>query len=325
MLRAESSTLTLADFVLARARIASHIHQTPVVRSRALGDLTGCEVYLKCEMFQRTGSYEIRGPLNVLSLMTPSMREKGVICASAGNHAQGVALAARVYGIPAVVVTAERATRSKVEATKSYGAEVIHHGEIYDDAYVHSLEIQQQRGLTYIHPFDDLRLVAGQGTWGLELIEDVPDLDAVIVPIGGGGLISGVAMAVKASSPRCRVIGVESSGAPALKLSLQEGECVLLTDVRSVIDRLVVRQVGAINFSIAQRFVDEVVLCSDEEKFGALIWIMQRARLVAIGAAAAPVCALLHGHAPYAKGEKIACVLSDGNRNLGQLCGLRWN
>src|SRR5215470_7156104 len=214
-------TLTKADFEATRARIAPHIHHTPLLSSRQLSELTGFEVRLKAEMFQRVGAYKIRGPLNKFTFLTGEEKRRGVVCSSAGNHAQGVALAAKIHGIRAVVCMAENATRSKIEATKAYGAEVILHGKIWDEANEKAKELVRTEGLTYIHPFDDPELIAGQGTLGLEIAQDWPNVDAVVVPIGGGGLISGVAMAIKSHNPRCRVIGVESSDGPAMKRSVE--------------------------------------------------------------------------------------------------------
>ncbi len=313
------------DFVAARAVAEKHIHRTPILESETLSEMTGAKVLLKAELFQKTGSYKIRGPLNVLAHMSADDKAKGIICSSAGNHAQGVAYAARVHGIPATVVMSMNAPQAKVNATCGYGATVVQHGEIWDDAYAKSLEIQAERGLTYIHPFDNPRLVAGQGTVGLEIIEDVPDVDYVIVPIGGGGLISGVAMALKAVKPSVKVIGVESTGAPAMKRSISEGRRITLPSVTSVVDGLVVRQVGEYNLAVAKQFVDDIVLVDDTEIFDTIIWLMERCKLVTEGAAAATVCALMTGRIAIPPGKKVVCVLSGGNLKLEQLRGLKWN
>src|SRR6186713_2431653 len=221
---ADLFTLTLDDFKATRARIAPHIKHTPLLTSRQLSERTGYDVRMKAEMFQRVGSYKIRGPLNKFSLMPEEQKKRGVVCSSAGNHAQGVALAARIHGIRAVVCMAENATPSKVAATRGYGAEVVLHGTIWDEANEKARELVRTQGLTYVHPFDDAELIAGQGTLGLELVDDWPEVDAVVVPIGGGGLISGVSMAVKSHNPRARVIGVESSDGPAMKRSVASGK-----------------------------------------------------------------------------------------------------
>ena len=316
--------LSLADFVKVRARIAQHIKHTPLLTSRQLSELTGYEVRTKAEMFQRVGSYKIRGPLNKLSLMPDEEKRRGVVCSSAGNHAQGVALAAKIHGIRAVVCMAANATPAKIAATKGYGAEVVLHGSIWDEANEKAKELVRTEGLTYVHPFDDEQLIAGQGTLGLEIVEDWRDVDAVVVPIGGGGLISGVSMAVKGHNPNIRVIGVESSDGPAMKRSVEAGQLETI-DCRTIIDGLRVRRVGAITFSVVRRYVDEIVALPDRDIFDAMIWVMERCKLVVEGAAAAPVAALLHGLVKLPAGSRVAVVLSGGNVNLDQLRGLRWN
>jgi threonine dehydratase len=313
------------DFETAYARVAPHIHRTPLLGSRMLSELSGFDVRLKAEMLQRTGSYKIRGPLNKFTLLSDDEKRRGVVCSSAGNHAQGVALAAKIHGIHAVVVMAENATPSKVAATRGYGAEVVLHGMIWDEANEKARELVRDRGLTYIHPFDDLQLIAGQGTLGVEIVSDWPEVDVVVVPIGGGGLISGTSMAVKALKPSVKVIGVESSGAPGMYDSVRAGRVVTLDRVDCIIDGLRVKRVGEQTYEVVRRFVDEIVTLPDDEIFGAMIWVMSHAKLVVEGAAAAPVAALLHGlvHAP--PGSCVACVLSGGNVNLDQIRGLKWN
>ena len=317
-------TLTIADFERVRERIAAHIKRTPLLSSHQLSELTGFDVRLKAEVFQRVGSYKIRGPLNKFALMSEEQKRRGVVCSSAGNHAQGVALAARIHGIRAVVCMAENATPSKIAATRGYGAEVVLHGTIWDEANEKAKELVRDEGLTYVHPFDDEQLIAGQGTLGLEIVQDWPDVDVVIVPIGGGGLISGVSMAVKSHNPLARVIGVESSDGPAMKTSVEAGRLETI-DCRTVIDGLRVRRVGEINFSVVQRFVDEIVALPDQQIFDAVVWVMERCKLVVEGAAAAPVAALLNGLVAAPRGTRVAVVLSGGNLNLDPLRGVRWN
>jgi threonine dehydratase len=222
-------------------------------------------------------------------------------------------------------VMAENATPSKIDATRGYGAEVVLHGRIWDEANEKAKELVRERGYTYIHPFDDEQLIAGQGTLGLEIVRDWPEVDAVIVPIGGGGLISGVALAVKASKPSARIIGVESSGAPAMKRSVESGRLITLDRVDCVIDGLKVKRVGELTFQIVSGHVDELVALPDEQIFDALIWIMSHCKLVVEGAAAAPVAALVRGLVKLPPGSKVACVLSGGNVDLAQLRGLKWN
>src|SRR5205809_6372584 len=317
-------TLTKADFEKVRARIAPHIKHTPLLTSRQLSERTGFDVRLKAEMFQRVGSYKIRGPLNKFALMPEEQKRRGVVCSSAGNHAQGVALAARIHGIRAVVCMAENATPAKIAATKAYGAEVVLHGQIWDEANEKAKELVRDQGLTYVHPFDDEQLIAGQGTLGLEIIQDWPDVDCVVVPIGGGGLIAGVSMAVKSHNPKIKVIGVESSDGPAMKMSIEAGHLETI-DCKTIIDGLRVRRVGEITFSVVQRFVDDIVALPDRDIFEAVIWVMERCKLVVEGAAAAPVAALMRGLVKLPKGSRVAVVLSGGNVNLDQLRSLKWN
>jgi threonine dehydratase len=317
-------TLTLDDFVQTRARIAPHIKHTPLLTSQQLSAATGYDVRLKAELFQRVGSYKIRGPLNKFALMSDEDKRRGVVCSSAGNHAQGVALAARIHGIRAVVCMATNATPAKIAATKAYGAEVVLHGNIWDEANEKAKELVRNEGLTYVHPFDDAQLIAGQGTLGLEIVQDWPNVDAVVVPIGGGGLISGVSMAVKSHNPKIKVIGVESSDGPAMQRSVEAGKLETI-DCKTIIDGLRVRRVGELNLSVVQRFVDEIVTLPDREIFEAMIWVMERCKLVVEGAAAAPVGALLKGLVKLPKAARVVAVLSGGNVNLDQLRGLSWN
>jgi threonine dehydratase len=317
--------LTTADFETARARMGAHVHRTPMLTSRTLSAKTGFDIRLKAELFQRTGSYKIRGPLNKFALLSDEEKARGVICSSAGNHAQGVALAARIHGIRAVVCMAENATPSKIEATRAYGAEVVLHGTIWDEANEKAKALVASEGYTYVHPFDDIHLIQGQGTVGLEMHQDWPEIDVAVVPIGGGGLISGVALALKSYNPKIRVIGVESSGAPGMQRSVEAGELVTLDRVDCVIDGLRVKRVGAKNLEIVSQYVDEIVTLPDEQIFDAVVWTMHYAKVVPEGAAAAPVAALLHGLVEAPTGARVAAVLSGGNVNLEQLRGLRWN
>jgi len=317
--------LTTDDFETARARMGDHVRRTPLLTSRTLSDRTGYDIRLKAELFQRTGSYKIRGPMNKFALLTPEQKARGVICSSAGNHAQGVALAARIHGITAVVCMAANATPSKIEATRAYGAEVVLHGTIWDEANEKAKQLVEEKGYTYIHPFDDIQLIQGQGTVGLEIHQDWPDVDVAVVPIGGGGLISGVALALKSYNPTIRIIGVESSGAPGMKRSVEAGRLVTLDHVDCIIDGLRVRRVGEKNLAIVREHVDEIVTLPDEAIFDAVVWTMHYAKVVPEGAAAATVGALLHGLIKAPKGSKVAAVLSGGNVNMEQLKGLRWN
>jgi threonine dehydratase len=325
MVNLDAIPLQLSDFKEAQKYVSMHAYHTPLLTSRLLSHRTGFDIRLKAEVFQKGGSYKIRGPLNKIRYLTSEQRKRGVICSSAGNHAQGVAIAASIYGIPAVVVMATNATQSKVEATKAYGAEVVQYGSIWDEANEKAKQLSDERGLTYIHPFDDFQLIAGQGTLGLEIYEDFTNVDVVVLPIGGGGLISGVSMALKLTNPGIKIVGVESSGAPGMKKSIEAGHVVTLDQVDCIIDGLRVKRVGSNTYQIAKQFVDEIVTLPDAAIFDAMLWVMSHCKLVVEGAAAASVAALLHGLIKGPTGMKVAAVLTGGNVNLEQLRGLKWN
>ncbi len=318
-------TLARADFEAAYRNVAPYIHRTPMLTNRSLSEASGFDVRLKAELFQRGGSYKLRGPLNKIARLTEEERARGVICSSAGNHSQGVALAARQYGVRAVVVMAENATRSKIAATEGYGARVVLHGNIWDEANEKALELVESEGLTYIHPFDDPELIAGQGTLGLEIMDQFPETELLIVPIGGGGLISGVSMAAKSVNPGVRIVGVESSGAPGMKRSVEAGASVVLDEVDCMIDGLRVQKVGNHTRSVVSRFVDELVTLPDAQIFDAMLWLMTRAKVVVEGAAAAPVGALLQGLVDAPAGTRTVCVLSGGNLDVEGMRGRSWN
>jgi threonine dehydratase len=320
-----AAEVSLAEFKEAAQAVSSFAYHTPLLTSRLLSERTGFDVRLKAEIFQKGGSFKLRGPLNKFRHLTGEQKQRGVICSSAGNHAQGVALAAAFHKARAVVVMASNATQSKVDATRAYGAEVVQHGMIWDEANEKAKQLTQELGLTYIHPFDDMQLMAGQGTLGMEIYQDFSNVDVVIAGIGGGGLLGGVSMALKALNPKIKVIGVESSGAPGMKNSIAAGHVVTLDRVDCIIDGLRVKRGGEQTFSVIQRFVDDIVTLPDSDIFDAMIWIMSHCKLVVEGAAAAPVAALLHGLIKVPAGSKVACVLSGGNVNLDQIKGLKWN
>ncbi|HSK15685.1 MAG TPA: threonine/serine dehydratase [Gaiellaceae bacterium] len=319
------SVTTLPDSRAAMPLVAPHVHRTPLLGSRTLSAATGFDVRLKAECLQRTGSYKIRGPLVKLSRLSQEERDRGVVCSSAGNHAQGVALAAAMLGVRATVCMAENATPAKIEATRGYGAEVVLHGSIWDEADAKARELVERDGLTYVHPFDDVDLIAGQGTVGVELHDDWPEVEVVVVPIGGGGLISGVATYLKQASPGVRVVGVESSDGPAMKRSVEAGELVTLDRCDTIIDGLRVKRAGERTFELVSRFVDEIVIVPDETIFANVAWTMARCKLVVEGAAAATVAAIREGIVDAPAGTRVACLLSGGNVDLSRLDGMRWN
>ena len=270
------------------------------------------EIYLKTENLQHTGSFKIRGAYYKISQLSPKEREKGVIACSAGNHAQGVALAATKAGIKSLICLPDGAPISKIEATKSYGAQVQLVEGVYDDAYKKALELKQERGYAFIHPFDDENVMAGQGTIGLELLAELPDLDAVIVPIGGGGLISGVASVIKALKPHVKVYGVQATGAPCMLNSVEHKRIECLERVSTIADGIAVKEPGRLTFEICSDLVDEIVSVTDDEISTAILTLIEQQKLIAEGAGAVSVAAALFNKVPV-RGKKVVCLVSGGN------------
>lgn len=276
------------------------------------------DVYIKTENLQLTGSFKIRGAYYKISRLSEEEQKKGILACSAGNHAQGVALAARKRGLPCLICMPDGAPISKVEATKSYGAEVMLVPETYDDAYAKALEIREERGMTLIHPFDDEDVIAGQGTIGLEILEQLKDVDAVVVPAGGGGLLSGIAFAIKSLRPQCRIIGVQAAGAPALFRSYRAGEKICTDEVDTFADGIAVKNPGEITFDLIRRYADDLITVTDDETAAAILMLMEKQKLVAEGAGAVSVAAAMFGKLNL-KGKKIVCLLSGGNIDVNIL------
>ncbi len=313
---------TIDDVRAAAERIAPHLHRTPLLGSRSLSELTGHELSFKCENLQKTGSFKPRGAVNRVATLDPEAADRGIITISAGNHAQGVAYAAARLGVEAVVVMPETAVASKVEATRGYGAECVLHGDV-DAAYEKLHELQQERGLTLVHPFDDPMLVAGHGTVGLEIVEtaDAP-FDAVVAGIGGGGLIAGVATAFEALSPGTRVFGVEPEGAATRTSALDAGAVVRLEDLDTIADGLAPPFVGELNLAIVERAVERVVTVSDGEIRAAMAVLLERLKLLVEPAGAAAMAALMNGRIPVEPGARVAVILSGGNVDVRRMAGL---
>lgn len=286
---------------------------TPVVEDQFLSAQYGAHVWWKAESLQRAGSFKIRGAYYCLSQMTPGQRARGVVAGSAGNHAQGVALAAKLFGIPAVIVMPVHAPLTKVTATRRLGAEVILEGETFDDATAHARSLEHARGLTYVHAFDDERVITGQGTLGLELLEALPALDVVAVPIGGGGLISGMATALKALRPAVRVIGVQAAGCSAVRASLTAGQPVTAARARTIADGIAVKRPGALTLPLIANLVDDVVEVDEDEIADGIAHLVLRTHLVVEGAGAAGVAAILAGKVPVPAGATVAAPLCGGN------------
>jgi threonine dehydratase len=278
--------------------------------------MTGADVWLKLENLQRTGSFKIRGALNKIASLSDDERKRGVVAASAGNHAQGVALAARHLGARATVVMPREASIAKVEATRRYGAEVVLHGANYNDAQDRARELEKERGLVFVHAFEDEKVMAGQGTLGLEIVEDLPDLDTLICPIGGGGLISGVATAVKAKRPGARVVGVQPEGSATVPQSLKEGRVVRRESIATIADGLATKQIGELTFAHIKGLVDEAVTVDDGQIASAILLLLERCKTVVEGAGAVGVAALVSGKVKLRPGEKVVALLSGGNIDI---------
>ncbi len=304
--------LTLKDVQAARETIQDAIDLTPCKYSGFLSRLTGAEIHLKLENLQKTGSFKIRGAFHKLSSLTREERRRGVIAASAGNHAQGVARAARKLDIRATILMPEATPITKVEATKFAGAEVILQGESFDDAMGVARSIAAERGLTMIHPFDDPAVIAGQGTIGLEMLQQLPQLGAVVVPVGGGGLISGIAIALKTLRPTLRVVGVEVDHAASAVLSRQTGRVVELSAIKTIADGIAVKRVGDLTFALMEQYVDDLVTVSDEDVAAAILIYMEHIRVVVEGAGAASLAALVSRKVQL-DGVCTGVVVSGGN------------
>ncbi|MXY19882.1 MAG: pyridoxal-phosphate dependent enzyme [Dehalococcoidia bacterium] len=311
--------VSLDDMRAAADVIAPNVHRTPITSSKYLGDITGSSLYLKLEMFQKTGSFKPRGVLNKMASLTDEEKGRGVVSLSAGNHAQALAYAATMAGAPSVIVMPEGAVRAKVEATRGYGGEVILTDQ---DLLKTALEVQRERGMTLVHPFDDLHTIAGTGTLGLELIEDIPQVDVVICGIGGGGLISGVAAALKLQNRGIRVIGVEPGGAPGMTLALEKGEPVHMTTLDTVADGLAAPFVGQHNLDHVRAFVDDVITVQDSQIVEGMRLLLERTKVLSEPAGAASLAALLSGQTGLRGGESVICVLSGGNVDGARLAEL---
>jgi threonine dehydratase len=310
--------VTLASIQAARARIIEAIYVSPCQLSSDLSELTGLPLHLKLENLQRTGSFKERGALNKLLTLSQSESERGVIAASAGNHAQGVAFHAASRGIRAQIVMPLATPQIKVDATRGFGAEVILRGASYDEACEEALRICKEEGRTFIHPFDDAEIISGQGTIGLELLEQVPELEAVVVPIGGGGLISGVACALKESNPKIRVVGVQTDKLPSMLRARESGAPVTLKAAGTIADGIAVCRAGELTLPLVSRYVDEIVTVDDEEIANAILILLEKEKTLAEGAGAAALAALLQSKANL-RNRRTVVLVSGGNIDVNLL------
>jgi threonine dehydratase len=307
-----NAEVTLNAVREARARIGGAIYLSPCPLSPSISDISGQPVYLKLENLQRTGSFKERGALNKILLLSDHDKKRGVIAASAGNHAQGVAFHAKTNGISAKIVMPVMTPLVKINATKGYGAHVVLHGDGYDEAYEEARRMADSEHLTFVHPFDDPAVISGQGTIGLELLEQVPDLEAVVVPIGGGGLISGIACAVKEMQPRVRLIGVQAARMPSMLEALKEHQPTTIASNPTIADGIAVRRAGERTLSLIEKYVDDVVAVEEEEIASGILTLLEREKMLAEGAGAAAVAALLHRKAKL-KNKKTVALVCGGN------------
>jgi threonine dehydratase len=304
--------ISLADVVAARERLRGSIYYSPCPHSQMLSALTGQQIYLKLENLQMTGSFKERGALNRIAMLTPEQAARGVVAASAGNHAQGVAYHATKRGIRALIVMPLATPLVKVTATRGFGAEVVLHGANYDEACVEATRLCEAEGMTFIHPFDDSIVMAGQGTIGLELLEQVPQLQAVVVPIGGGGLIGGIACAIKESRPDIRVVGVQTSRLPSMAMAVEQRHPVTLAPATTIADGIAVRRAGDTTFPVIDKYVDEIVTVDEDEIASAILVLLEREKTLAEGAGATALAALLQKKTSL-QGAHTAVLVSGGN------------
>jgi len=313
---------TIHDIERAREVIRDSVLVTPLLHSQTFSTMTGTNVYLKPENLQKAGSFKVRGATYKISRLSAEERSRGVFATSMGNHAQAVAIAARAMGVSSTIVMPEGAPLVKVAATQGYGARVILHGATFEDAFLHARALQEEAGATFIHSFDDPDLIAGQGTLGLEILEQVPDVDAIIVPVGGGGLVAGIALAVKALRPEVQVIGVQAAGADAVKRSLESDQIVTLSQLTTIADGIRINSPGILPFAILRSYLDQIVAVDDREIMSALLLLLERCKLQVEGAGSVGLAALLHPGLLNLAGKNVVLLLSGGNIDINLLGGL---
>ena len=304
--------LKLEDFKAAKKRVDEVILETHLIHSDAFSEECGNDVYIKPENLQRTGAFKIRGAYNKIVKLDDEAKKRGLIASSAGNHAQGVAYAANKLGVKATIVMPSHTPLIKVEATKAHGAEVVLAGEVYDDAYAKAVELQESEGYTFVHPFDDEDVMEGQGTIALEILDELPDTDMILVPIGGGGLISGLAFAIKSLNPKVKIYGVQAEGAASMVNSVHDHHPETLPSVSTIADGIAVKSPGTITFQTCSKYVDDIVTVTEDEICAAILKLIESEKMVAEGAGAASVAAVMYNKVPV-KGKKTVCIVSGGN------------
>lgn len=309
--------LTIGEIYRAQMVLKDLVRHPKIIGPTAISDHV--QIYLKPENLQDTGAFKLRGATYKISQLTEEERKHGVIACSAGNHAQGVALAATKSGIKSIICLPAGAPISKIEATRRYGAETCLVPGVYDDAYQKALELRDKEGYTMVHPFDDPLVIAGQGTIGLEILEELPDINAIVVPVGGGGLVAGIAFAVKTLRPDIKVYGVQAKGAPSMAESMAAGERKKLPSVSTIADGIAVKEPGCNTFELCQKYVDEIVTVSDDEIAAAILTLIEKQKLVAEGAGATALAAAMFNKIPFTRGDKVVCVVSGGNIDVNML------
>ncbi|MGL5716694.1 MAG: threonine ammonia-lyase [Paraclostridium sp.] len=312
--------ITLQDVQQARETIKDIVKKTDLLESVKLSQKTGANVYYKCENLQKTGSFKVRGACNKIASLTEQEKANGVIASSAGNHAQGVALGAKMSGIEATIVMPATAPLAKVTATKGYGAQVVLEGLVYDDAYAKAVELQKETGATFLHPFNDKYVMAGQGTIALEIFEQLDNkVDTILCPIGGGGIIAGIAVAAKALNPNIKIVGVQTANIPSMKASMENGEVTTAFNATTIADGIAVKTPGDQTFEIIKELVDEVIVVEENEIAQGMLFLLENQKLVAEGSGAVSTAALLAGKYVPAEGENVVCVISGGNVDVNTL------
>ena len=304
--------MDLNQIISAREKMKGIVHQTPLDFSQTFTDMSHNEVYLKLENLQKTGSFKVRGSINKLTSLSKEELSKGVIAASAGNHAQGVAYSSKMLNIPCTIVMPKGAPLSKIQATKNYGAEIVLEGDVFDDALAHAMELSEKQGFTLVHTFDDDEIIAGQGTVGLEILEQLPDVEAIICPVGGGGLIAGIAVAVKEKNPNVAIYGVEASACPSMAQSLLEKKPITVPSSPTVADGIAVKKPGVRNLEIVEKYVDDLVTVDELEMIRTMFLLLERNKLLVEGSGASSLAALLYEKLNI-KGKKVVALLSGGN------------
>ena len=306
--------VTLQDIKNAKETIKDIVKQTDILESAKLSSMTGANVFYKCENLQKTGSFKLRGACNKIANLTDKEKSNGVIASSAGNHAQGVALGAKMTGIKATIVMPATAPLAKVTATKGYGAEVVLNGLVYDDAYAKAVELQKETGATFLHPFDDKYVIAGQGTIGLEILEQLNgNVDTILCPIGGGGIIAGIAVAAKGINPNIKIVGVQTANIPSMHESMKNGEVTTAFKSTTIADGIAVKTPGNLTFDIIKELVDEVIVVEEDEIAQGMLFLMENQKVVAEGSGAVSTAALLSGKYVPQKDENVVCIISGGN------------